>query len=137
MIAVADTHALIWAATGKTARLGRSARRYFARAEKRAGNVAIHVPSICLVEVSEAIERGRISLALPFERWVEALFAAGPYIPADLTADVVVAAHSLRAIPERRDRLIAATALVLECDLLSRDEHIAKAVRGQINLVWD
>ncbi len=137
MIAVTDTHALIWAATGKTARLGRSARRYFAKAEKRTGNVAIHVPSICLVEISEALERGRIALKLPFDRWVEALFAAGPYIPADLTSEVVVAAHSLRAIPERRDRLIAATALVLECDLLSRDQQFAKATRGRVSVVWE
>lgn len=137
MIAVADTHALIWAATGKTARLGRAARRYFASAEKRSGNVAIYVPTISLVEISEAIERGRISLKLPFDRWVETMFAAGPYIPADLTSEIVVAAHSLRAIAERRDRLIAATALVLQCDLLTRDRNIAKASRGRFNVVWD
>ncbi|MFN2602070.1 MAG: PIN domain-containing protein [Gemmatimonadaceae bacterium] len=137
MIAVTDTHALIWAATGKSRRLGRSARRYFALAEKRASNVVIYVPTIALVEIGEAVERNRISLKLPFGRWVESMFAAGPYIPADLTSDVVAVAHDLRAIPERRDRLIAASAIVLGCDLITRDPEIASVLRAQVKIVWD
>jgi PIN domain nuclease of toxin-antitoxin system len=137
LIAVTDTHALIWAATGKSRRLGRSARRYFASAEKAAPDIAIYVPTISLVEISEAVERSRISLRLPFARWIESLFAAGPYLAADLTSDVVAAAHSLRAIPERRDRLIAATALVLGCDLITRDPAIARVMRARVTVVWD
>ena len=137
MIAVTDTHALIWAATGKSRRLGRSARRYFALAAKSAPNVAIYVPTISLVEISEAVERNRISLKLPFARWIESLFAAGPYLAADLTSEVADAAHSLRAIPERRDRLIAATALVLGCDLITRDPEIARVMRARVTVVWD
>jgi len=137
LIAVTDTHALIWAATGRSRRLGRSARRLFASAEKQAANVAIYVPTISLVEISEAVERNRISLKLPFGRWVESLFAAGPYIPADLTSDIVAAAHNLRAIAERRDRLIAATAMVLGCDLITRDPEIARAMRLRVKVVWD
>jgi PIN domain nuclease of toxin-antitoxin system len=137
LIAVTDTHALIWAATGRSRRLGRSARRLFALAEKRTANVAIYVPTISLVEISEAVERNRISLKLSFSRWIESLFAAGPYVAADLTSEVVAAAHDLRAIPERRDRLIAATAMVLGCDLITRDPEITRAMRGRVKVLWD
>lgn len=42
----------------------------------------------------------------------------------DLTRAMAVRAHSLYAIPERGDRLLAATALELDCPLLTRDPAI-------------
>ncbi len=118
-LAVTDSHALIWAATGKKARLGKGARRFFEDVER--GLAALYVPTIALVEIGEAVQRGRISFSNGFERWTESMFASGRYHPAPLTAEVVLRAQSLYAIPERGDRLIAATAIELDCPLLSRD----------------
>jgi PIN domain nuclease of toxin-antitoxin system len=132
-LAVTDTHALLWAVGNKRARLGRRARAMFERAD--AGNGAIYVPTIALVEVAEAIHAGRASLASPFEEWVAALRRSGRYIVADLTADVVIRAHALYAIPERGDRLIAATAAVLGVPLMTRDPAIAAA--ADIDRLWE
>jgi PIN domain nuclease of toxin-antitoxin system len=131
-LAVTDTHALIWALTGHRNHLGRRARRVFDAAE--AGHAAIYVPVIVLVELGEAVRKGTVSLEGGFERWARALFASGRYHPADLTVPIVVRAQSLVAIPERSDRLIAATAVELECPLITRDEEIA-GVLG-VEVIW-
>ena len=133
LLAVTDTHALIWAATGTTRRLGRRARRMFERAER--GEAAIYVPTIVLVEVAEAAHAGKISLSLPFTDWMRALLAAGPYIAQDLTVPIVERAAELVAIPERGDRLVAATAAVLDCPLITRDPEIVAAVAA-VEQLW-
>jgi PIN domain nuclease of toxin-antitoxin system len=132
-LAVADTHSLLWAITGKRSKLGRRARAMFERAD--AGVGAVYVPTIALVEVAEAVRAGRVSLNRPFEAWVEGLQRSQHYLMADLTADVVVRAHSLYAIPERGDRLIAATAVALGVPLMTRDPAIASA--AVVERLWD
>jgi PIN domain nuclease of toxin-antitoxin system len=130
--AVTDTHALVWAATGRTDRLGRAARRYFQRAER--GDVVIYVPAMAFVEFSEAVHAGRVKLDGSFSDWVDALLGAGPYVAYDLTLDVIRTAETLWGIPERGDRLIAATAKVLDCPLITRDPAIA--AEGSVELLW-
>jgi PIN domain nuclease of toxin-antitoxin system len=132
-LAVADTLGLLWAIGGKRSKLGRRARAMFDRADAGAG--AIYVPTIVLVEVAEAVHAGRASLNRPFDAWVDALRRSGHYLVTDLTADVVVRAHRLYAIPERGDRLIAATAATLGVPLMTRDSAIAAA--AVVERLWD
>ena len=132
-LAVADTHSLLWAIGGRRAKLGRRARAMFERADAGAG--AVYVPTIVLVEVAEAVHAGRASLDRPFDAWVEALRRSGHYLVTDLTADVVVRSHALYAIPERGDRLIAATAVTLGVPLMTRDPAIAAA--AVVERLWD
>lgn len=49
------------------------------------------------------------------QRASEEIFASGKYYEASLTAAVVCVAQGLHEIPERGDRLIAATAMALTC----------------------
>ena len=121
-LAVTDSHALIWAATGQLKRLGGRARRFYERVEQ--GHAALYVPTIVLVEFGEALQAGDISLGVPFADWVDVLLASGHYHPVDLTPEIVVRAQELFEIPERGDRLIAATALVLDVPLITRDPEI-------------
>lgn len=131
-LAVTDTHALIWAIDGNRKRLGRHARKLFDNAD--VGKCAIYIPTFVLAELGEACHRERVSLALPFEEWARAAFASGKYHEAQLTAEIVYVAQRLYAIPERGDRLLAATAMALDLPLITRDPQIAAAVG--IECLW-
>lgn len=85
----------------------------------------IYVPTIVLVEFGEAVRAGRVKLGQPFRAWMDTLLDGGPYLAFDLTVEVAHAAEGFTGIPERGDRLIAATAPVLDCPLMTRDPEIA------------
>jgi PIN domain nuclease of toxin-antitoxin system len=131
-LAVTDTHALIWAIDGRRKRLGKHARRLFDRADE--GRGAIYIPAHALAELGEASHTNRVVLDLPFEEWARAAFASGKYHEAQLTAEIVYAAQRLYAIPERGDRLIAATAIVLDLPLITRDPEIQRVAR--VECIW-
>lgn len=131
MKSVTDTHALIWALTVPK-KLGVRARRIFQAADER--RATVYVPSIVLAELSELTRLNRVTLPLPFERWVEELDNSGSYIILDLTAAIVVRAHSLFDIPERGDRLIAATAAAHSLPLMTRDAEIASC--AGVEAIW-
>jgi len=131
-VAVTDSHALIWYAIGPGRRLGRAARALFARAER--GEATIYVPTLVLVEIAEAIRRGAVRYHGGFSRWTQALLSSGRFVATDLTADVVLRAEGLYTIHERGDRLIAATAVHLECPLITRDPDLARV--PSVTTVW-
>lgn len=131
--AVLDTHALIWWLVGRTKTLGRSARSFVQRVD--AGEAVAHVPSMALVELGETVQRGLVTLNEPFEAFVQRLDRTpSRYRVVPLDAAIVSLAHQLQAIPERGDRLVAATALHLGFPLVSRDPEIGR-VLGQ-EVLW-
>jgi PIN domain nuclease of toxin-antitoxin system len=131
-VAVTDAHALVWYAIGPRRKLGPRARALFERAER--GQAAIYVPVLVLVEVAEAMRRGAIRAEGGFSRWIEGLAASGNFPVADLTAAIVREAEALYMIPERGDRLIAATASHLGHPLVTRDPELQR-VPG-LGTVW-
>jgi len=130
-LAVTDAHALIWYAQGRTRKLGRRARAVFEAAD--AGAAALYVPTIALVEVLEASRAGLIELTGGVEVWVQALFSTASFFPVALTVDILLRAEELYAIPERGDRLIAATAALLSAPLITRDPEIERA---GVEVIW-
>ena len=133
-IALTDTHSLLWAGDAtKRRKLGRGARAYFDRVERR--EAALFVPTIVLVEVGELQHLGRIRLQPSFEQWLTDLIASRVFIPVDLTTEIVRHAQQLYDIPERGDRLIAATAVAMNVPLISRDPDIAAC--AHVERIWD
>lgn len=131
--AVTDAHPLIWVVEGKVKRLGRLARRFFEAVD--AGEGLLLIPTMVLVELGEAAHRNKVTFTgQRFADWLATIATVPNYQILPLTLDVVMAAESLRNIPERTDRLIAATALVHGCPLISRDPEIAQA--ADVPLLW-
>lgn len=132
-IAVVDTHALAWWMKGEVRRLGRAARTFFERVDRGLGVACI--PTTVLVEMSEWMRGGTIGLDEPFHVLVARLDnTPGRYQVVPLTASIVLRAYDLYAIPERGDRLIAATAAELGYPLVTRDREIVAAIGG--DHVW-
>lgn len=131
-IAVADTHGLIWYARSEWKKLGPRARKVYSSVDE--GRAAIYVPTLVLVELGEAAHRGSIRFPDGLSRWSTRLFSSGGFFPVDLTLDIIVSAEALYQIPERSDRLIAATAVHLGHPLLTRDPEIGRA--AGIEVIW-
>ena len=62
----------------------------------------------------EAVRLGALRTAVPVSSWLEGLFSMGPFQFAALTREVLEAGERLYSIPDRGDRLIAATAVALD-----------------------
>ncbi len=130
-LAVTDTHALVWWARGEKRRLGARARRVFERLAE--GRAALYVPTLVLVELGDLAQRGILVLAGGPAAWSRGLFGTGRFFPAELTVDIVLRADGLRGIPERTDRLIAATAAQLGYPLITRDRRLRDA---GVSVIW-
>jgi PIN domain nuclease of toxin-antitoxin system len=131
-LVVTDTHALIWYAQGRSNRLGSRARRVFERCD--AGQAVVYLPILVLAELSEAVRSGRVALPAPFTLWATHLLATGRFFAVDLSWEILSLAEEFYAIPERGDRLIAATAAHLDFPLVTRDPEIGAA--AGIDVIW-
>lgn len=88
---------------------------------------------MALVEVAEAVYRGRVELPEGLARWAAALLTSGSFVFVDLTWEIVLVAEGLYRIRERGDRLIAATAIFYGYPLITRDPAIIEA---GVETVW-
>ena len=95
----------------------------------------IHVPSVCLVELTYLIEKGRIP-ARARERLLEALDdPAAPCRLAPLDCGVADALQlvSRGEVPDLPDRIVCATALALGVPVVSRDGKIRAS---KVRTIW-
>ncbi len=127
-----DTAPLVMLATGSEQQLGPGAKRLLKRAE-RTGSV-LGVPSICLFEVAQLEERGRIRLRFPFDEWCTLLTETTGLRILTLDLGVVSEARALPALRDPFDRLIAGTAVAYGVPLISPDRRVARS--GRLAVVW-
>jgi len=129
MIYVADTHSLIWF-LASDANLPQKARTVFERVE--GGEDSIVIPTIVLAELMHISEKkGMEDL---FFRLLEMLKDGLNYSVYNLDLDVMVTCKGLRKLREMHDRIIVATARILDAVVITRDEEIRNS--GYVQTVW-
>lgn len=129
---VADTHTIVWYLS-KDFRLSLAAHEALTMATT-AGNL-IHIPSICLVELTYLAEKGRLPSAAR-EALIEVLDdPAGPctLVPLDRLVAEALQRIQRTEVPDLPDRIVAATALALQVPLISRDRKIRAP---QVQTIW-
>jgi PIN domain nuclease of toxin-antitoxin system len=132
MTYVTDTHALVFFASGKAARISRKCAQIFRRAEQQLDRV--HVPVVCFFELAMLLERGRIKSSLTFNDWHDRV-AQFPGLPIEtLVWEDIREARGLAALVDPFDRLIAGTAIRLDAPLITGDERIRAS--GLVRTVW-
>lgn len=130
--AIIDTAPLLAWASGGRADLGRRAVRVLRQAE--AGRIRLAVPTVCLFEVGQLEERGRIALGVPFEQWCDLLEKVPALVVVALERAHVSEARALPILRDPFDRLIAGTAIALGLPLITPDTRIAESRR--LRVIW-
>ena len=130
--AVLDTVALLAYLGGAVRGFGRDARRAFEGA--RSSRWRLAVPTVCLFEVSQLEERGRISLTVPFEQWCDLVEHTRALILLPLERAHVSEARALPILRDPFDRLIVGTAVALGVPLITPDARIADLKR--VGVIW-
>mgnify|MGYP002398610428 CR=1 FL=1 len=133
IVAVADTHAVIWYLYADS-RLSVTARATIDNAAQQGNQVAIS--SITLAEIVYLAEKGRIApatLALTLAE-LNATTSVLTEIPMDQHVITAMSTIQRQDVPELADRIIAATALMLKVPVISRDSKIRSS---NITTIWE
>lgn len=125
MTALLDTHVLIWWLTD----IGRLSDEQRQVVESADADAPVHVSDISLWEVATLQSLGRIRLAMPLRDWLERAVAPPlvrrQAISPAVAAEVAGLPNSFHRDPA--DRILVATARVLDATLLTRDRRIVDA----------
>ena len=131
---VVDTHVLVWWANSDLKKLSRVARSQLALAEKTDGGII--VSTISSWEIAILVSKGRLTLAMDVEDWLNHV-AALPgvrFFPIDRQ----IAVQSVR-LPQPfhqdpADRMIVSTARALNFPLITADQDILKY--NHVKTLW-
>lgn len=122
---VIDTHPLVWSLFAPK-RLSVRVADIFGRTNR--GEFRLFVSAVSVAEAIMVVERGRVTGTVPELLYGLALLrASGMYEFVSLVPDIVIASHTLTAIPDIFDRLIVAEAQQLRLPLITRDATISAA----------
>jgi len=133
MAVVLDTHAVIWYLSDSK-QLSPNARLIITTEEKN--GESIFVSAISLVEVIYLAERGRLPLTAlqSLENALGDPMGSMVIAPLDAAVAKAVQKISRNSVPDMPDRIIAATAVHLNADLVTRDRRLHAALGNRS--VW-
>ncbi len=133
MAVVLDTHAVIWYLSDSR-QLSPTARLIITTEEKN--GESIFVSAISLVEVIYLSERGRLPLTAlqSLENALGDPMGSMVIAPLDAAVAKAVQKISRNSVPDMPDRIIAATAVHLNADLVTRDRRLHAALGNRS--VW-
>lgn len=120
---VLDTHALLWWVAGEHAALSSTALRAI-EAEREGGRIA--VSSISAWELAMLVTRGRVALSVDVGQWLALVgqIEAVEFVPVDNAIAIQSVELPGDFHKDPADRLIVATARVLDAPLVTADEKI-------------
>jgi PIN domain nuclease of toxin-antitoxin system len=123
-----DTHILLWLDNGDR-RLSEPSRRAIERARGEGGRIFFSAVSVW--EIAMLVEKGAIELAVPVKRWVERVLDQSGVEAVPLGHAAASRAYTLHHLEHRdpADRLLIATAIGLECPLVTYDDRIRRFAR--------
>lgn len=119
---VADTIALVRHLTNSR-KMGAKAKEIFRKTDR--GEDQIILSGITLMEILYLSEKGRIDVDLIDV--TKLITDSDNYLVFPVDASVVLSAQTVEDIPELHDRIIAATAKLLDVPLITHDEIISKS----------
>lgn len=131
---VTDTHPLIWYSTKKPRKLSRKVLKIFSDCE--AGQGLIYIPVAVLWEISLLLRADKIEMDDSLKGWYENLLIYKTFVVVSLEPELVFEAHDID-LPENKDpfdRIIVASALMLDCPLITVDERIQTS--GLVETIW-
>lgn len=127
-----DTAPLVAFVQGLLSNLGPAARRVVRLVES--GKGVLGVPTICLFEVAQLEERGRIALGQSFGTWCDLVDETPGLRLLPLERIHVVEARALPGLRDPSDRLVAGVAVALGVPLVTPDARIAGEPR--VRVLW-
>lgn len=132
MIALLDTHVLLWLALDSE-RLSKPAQRLVQRALRRGG---LGIASISLWEVAQLAARGRLNVQGTLSNWLSELLSRTGVAVMNLTPSIAELSTAFGPDFPRdpADRIIAATARANAAPLVTADERIRSDVL--VKTVW-
>lgn len=121
---VIDTHVLVWWVS-EPSHLSAKARRGIA---SEAGRGPIVVSAISILEITTAVRRGRLSFNAPIEEWLGDVRSLPEVRIEPMDAAIAELAGSYdESLPgDPADRIIMATAQVLNAKLVTADQRLRK-----------
>ena len=126
MLYVTDTHPFIWYLAGK---LPSKIDEIFTSAEK--GESIIFIPTIVLAECLYLAEIGRIEL--DFDALLGKIEISSNFVPVSFNFQVVKILPEIK-LRDLHDRIIVATAKLLNAKLITKDREIRDS--GIVEVVW-
>lgn len=129
---VLDTQALVWWAE-ENPKLPKKARQAAAAAARRRELVT---SAISVFEVTTLERRGRIALKIPLSEWLNSLRVLPELTIQPVTDEIAERAGGFGDVfpGDPADRLIAATALVLDVPLITADTKLHKV--SSLSTIW-
>ncbi|MGL6194975.1 MAG: type II toxin-antitoxin system VapC family toxin [Thermoguttaceae bacterium] len=124
---VCDTHVILWM-NSEPDRLSSWAKQEIAKAD------ILCVSAITPWEIALLANKGRITPPYAVLDWLETLFNVPTIKIMPLTLPISVKSSQLQMHRDPADRIIVATAIDLECPLVSADGRIQQS--GLVNVIW-
>lgn len=123
-----DTHVALWLSKGD-ARLGETTRKALDAAWKASGRIFFSAVSVW--EIAMLVEKEAIELDLPVDAWVKRFLDRPGLVGVPLDHSAAARAYSLHHLEHRdpADRLLIASAICLECPLVTHDDRIRRFAR--------